>query len=319
LARELGLWWGVPLVLALVVPYFGWAEAASGGEFLREFLWHHNVERGLGGSPLDHHGHAWCLYGPYFLLYFLPWSPVLLLALPWRGWRADPEARFGLAWALAVLVVLSCARFKRADYLLPACPGAALFVACSLGRWLTGHPGSCRRGPAGPEGPAYQAKPPGRGLAGRLLSAAPPARRRAALAGLLVLALGTVGGWVKRLEWDLPAEEPYRDYTHFAAEVRRRVPRPEPVAFFRTEAHALAFHVGKPVEVLVEWQELRSRLDRPGLHYAVMPPRCLHECRRRLPDLRIEEVLRNTDLAGGKHEHERPLVLLRGRPAGVQR
>ena len=39
-----------------------------------------------------------------------------------------------------------------------------------------------------------------------------------------------------------------------------------------------------------------------------MPPGCIDECRRKLVECRLREVLRNTDLSGGAHERE--LVLL---------
>jgi hypothetical protein len=287
-ARELGLWWGLPLVLALTVPCFWWAQAASDGRFLREFLWHHNVERGLnveaGGSG-RHWDHPWWLYGPYFVVYFLPWSPLFFLAVCRRGWRGDPEARFGLAWALAVVALLSCARFKRADYLLPAYPGAAFFLGCCLER--------------------------------RLLAASPRRLRAVLLGCTLAVAALTVAYRAWQVEWDLPAREPQRDYRRFAARVRREVPRPSPVTFFRTEAHALAFHLGKPVEVVVAWEQLRDRLGRPGRHYVVMPSRWLEGCRARLAGLCLEVVAHNTDFSGGKHE--RPLVLLRGGPRGVEK
>ena len=47
-----GLWWGVPLAALLVVPVYLWANARTGGDFFRVFLWHHNVERGFGGSEV---------------------------------------------------------------------------------------------------------------------------------------------------------------------------------------------------------------------------------------------------------------------------
>ena len=46
--------------------------------------------------------------------------------------KTDQEARFGLIWFAAVFAVLSCSSFKRADYLLPAYPGAAIFLARDL-------------------------------------------------------------------------------------------------------------------------------------------------------------------------------------------
>jgi 4-amino-4-deoxy-L-arabinose transferase-like glycosyltransferase len=284
LAHELGLWWGLPLVAAVTVPCFYWLDAASGGEFGRVFFWHHNVERGLGGSSLR--SNPWWFYPPQFAVDFLPWSPLLAVAAVWcwrRGyWRLDREARFGLAWFAAVLLVLSCARFKRADYLLPAYPGAALFLGC-----VWSDEAARRRGL------------PRLGTALALLPAG--------------IAVGMVLFWGVRVGWTLPAREPFRDYRAFAAEVRRRAPAPQPVYFFRTEAHALALHLGRPLAVLVQWEQLRGRLLRPGTHHVVLPPDCAAEAAGALPGVRLEEVLRNTDLSGGAHE--RPLVLLRARPA----
>jgi hypothetical protein len=203
----------------------------------------------------------------------------------WRrgAWKNDPEARFGLAWFVSVLLVLSCARFKRADYLLPAYPGAALFLGCTLARWA-------RSG-------AVQA--------------------RALAAGVLLVVAGAVAGWWRQVAWVLPAHEAFRDYRAFAAEVRRHAPAPAGVVFFRTEAHALAFRVGRPLAVLVGWRELQQRLLAPGRHYLVVPAGCVAECRRHLRGVRLDEVLRNTDLSGG--HHERPLVLLRSTKDEVQR
>jgi 4-amino-4-deoxy-L-arabinose transferase-like glycosyltransferase len=290
-ARELGLLWGVPLVLVLTLPVFAWAIAASEGTFAREFFWHHNVERGLGGSRLR--SHAWWLYGPYFLLYFAPWSlfvPLAWLAARGRFWRGDPEAHFGLAWLVAVLAVLSCARFKRADYLLPAYPGAAVFLGCVLSRALVG---------AGRRARTV--------LCGGVISLA------AAVVVSWALLLGRVlprtehyADWLERV---LPRPESYRDYRNFAVEVRRHAPAPAEVGFFRTETHALAFRVGRPLCLLVEWQDLRARLGRPGPHYVVMPCDCVADCPRHLPGIRVKEVARNTGPAGGTHE--RPLALLR--------
>jgi 4-amino-4-deoxy-L-arabinose transferase-like glycosyltransferase len=279
LANSLGVWWGLPLVLVLTAPWFLWADAATEGEFGRVFFWYHNLGRGLGGSGLR--SNPWWFYFPQFAGDFLPWSVLLVPAAWWywrRGWlRRDPDARFGLTWLAAVVLVLSLSRFKRADYLLPAYPGAALFLACALRRWW-------RRA------------------------------RRAGAAWLVPAVAGlTVLGWAVRLGWLLPAQEAFRDYRAFAAEVRRLAPRPQPVVFFRTEAHALAFHLGRPLDVLVQWEKLRDLVARPGTHYVVMPPDSAQECPRFLPGVRLEKVLSNTDLSGGRHE--RPLVLLRTAPA----
>lgn len=271
LLTELGVIRGVLVVLVLTVPVFAWMQHASDGAFGREFIWHHNVQRGLGGSRLR--GHPWWMYGVYFMLYFLPASPFVLAAmLHRRAWRDDVPARLGLAWLLGVTVVLSAARFKRADYLLPAYPGAALFLGCVGEQWLAGLHG------------------------------------RRVLAGVVGMVATMLVGWGLYLGWRLPQEEPYRDYRRFAAAIRARAPAPREIVFFRTERHALDFRVGRPLTRLVEYDRLRQRLARPGVHYLVMPPEVAAEARQVL-GVGFEECSRNTDLSGG--EHERPLLLLR--------
>jgi 4-amino-4-deoxy-L-arabinose transferase-like glycosyltransferase len=282
LVHKLGLWWGLPLVLALTLPWFIWVNAATDGEFFRVFIIRHNVERGFGGPTLR--SSVWWFYGPQFVADFLPWSLLLPVAafVCWRRgyWRTDPEARFGVAWLLAVTLVLSCASFKRGDYLLPAYPGAALFLGCIFAN-------EERRWRESQSRPAW-----------------------AALCLLPCILVGTMTVvWLVRVERGLPAEEPFRDYTQFAAEVRRRAPRSEEVLFFRTEAHALAFHVGRPLAVLVEWKDLEARVAESGSRFVVMPEESAVEAAPSLPGVRVEEVLRNTDLSGGRHE--RPLVLMR--------
>jgi 4-amino-4-deoxy-L-arabinose transferase-like glycosyltransferase len=283
LARRLGLWWGVPLVVAVALPWFVAADVDTDGELFRVFVWRHNVERGLGGGPLR--TNPWWFYGPQFVGDFLPWSPLVIGTAAWawrRGWlRDDPLARFGLAWFAGVFFVLSCASFKRGDYLLPAYPGAALFLGCVATRAAE----RLRRG----------------WVFDRLVPAV--------CAGAMVLF------WAVRVGWTLPAQEPFRDYRPLAAVVRRVAPAPEEVVFFRTEAHALAFRVGRPLAVLVEWSDLEARLGRPGPHHVVTPPETAAECRGRLPGLGWEEVAGTVALAGGAHE--RPLLLLRAeRPPG---
>jgi 4-amino-4-deoxy-L-arabinose transferase-like glycosyltransferase len=282
LIHELGLWWGAPLVLVLTLPWFFWANAVTHGELFRVFILRHNVERGLGGPTLR--ASVWWFYGPQFAADFLPWSVLLPVAafVCWRRgyWRTDPEARLGIAWLLAMTLVLSCASFKRADYLLPAYPGGALFLGCIF---------------ANEERRWREARPRAVWVALCLLPC--------------VLALTMTGVWLVRVERGLPAEEPFRDYTKFAAEVRRRVPRPEEVLFFRTEAHALAFHVGRPMAVLVEWKDLDAKVADSAVRYVVMPEESAAEAPQSLSGVRFEELLHNIALSGGRHE--RPLVLVR--------
>jgi 4-amino-4-deoxy-L-arabinose transferase-like glycosyltransferase len=282
LAHRQGWWWGLLLVALLTVPWFVWANAHTGGEFFRVFFWHHNVERGFEVAAEHEEGahvlreHPWWFYGR-FAIDFLPWS-VLLPVAGWfffrRGaWREDPEARFGLVWLLTVLVLLSCVRFKRADYLLPAYPGAALFLGCALERW-------------------YLAL----------------ARPRWAVAAFALSVTACVVGWVVFVEGMLPGYEADREQRRFAAEVRRRDPSGRIVMFW-TESHDLAFHLGRPLEILIQWEDLDARLARTDAAYVVMPPEQAELCPQMLRSARLEMVLSNVDLAGG--HHQQPLVLLR--------
>ncbi len=281
LLHRYGLWWGLPLTAALAVPWYVWADAQTQGEFFRVFFWHHNYERGFDGAG-GLRQHPWWFYGPRFALDFLPWSPLVLAAgvlLFRRGrWRADPEARFGAAWLLAMTLVLSCARFKRSDYLLPAFPGAALLLGCVAERWY--------------------------------LSSRRPRRLRAALAVALA---GCAVGWWVYVDRVLPRTEAELEDRTFAEEIRRRAPAPRPVLFFWAEAHPLAFHVGRPLHILIEWQDLDAWAARPESTLVVMPPEVAREWPRHLTAGRLEEVVRNTDLAGGRHKN--PLVLLRTVPS----
>jgi 4-amino-4-deoxy-L-arabinose transferase-like glycosyltransferase len=282
LARVYGLWWGLPLVAVLTVPWFWWVNERTQGAFFRVFFWHHNFERALGGSTLR--SHPWWLYVPYFANDFLPWTvllpPAVYLCLRRGPWRADPIIRFGGAWFLAVLVVLSCSAFKRADYLVPAYPGAALFLGGAIAHWL-----------------AEQRQ------RGHL--------RRAAfgLGVMLTAFLGAVAGWTVYVCQTLPARERYYEHRTFAEAVRHFAPRPEDVLFFRAEVHGLAFHVGRPLTVLVQWPDLKTRLTQAGTHYVVMPPEAARDWPRHLDGVRLEELARNVDLAGGAHQ--KPLILFR--------
>ncbi len=277
LVHELGLWWGLPLTVALAVPWYVWAGAQTNGRLFQVFFWHHNIERGLGG-PDGWAAHPWWFYGPRLSFDLLPWTALLPVAAWWyfrrAGGRTDGEARFGLIWLGTMVVLLSCAGFKRSDYLLPAYPGAALFLGCVAERW-------------------YQsARHPGRLAAGFGLTVA-----------------GCVVGWGVYLYHVLPSGEPALEYRRFAAAIRAQAPAPQPIIFFRVESHPLAFHLGRPIDTIKEWENIDTWAGRPGTYYIVMTPECARDWPRHLTSGRLEAVLSNSDLAG--LPHKQPLVLLR--------
>jgi 4-amino-4-deoxy-L-arabinose transferase-like glycosyltransferase len=282
-ASELGVWWGVIVIVGLAAPWYIWAAVQTHGSFVSTFFWHHNIERALGGSE-GLRARPWWFYAPRLAVDFAPWSPVLLVAcyyfLRHRRWTVDPEARFSLVWLTVMVFLLSCAGFKRADYLLPAYPGAALVIGCAVERW-----------------------------------ARTQFRLRSVIAGTAFVGVACAAGWWVYVERVLPLQELSREHQRFASEIRQRAPAPQLVLFFRAEAHALAFHVGNPVDTFLEWENLDIWAGRPG-YYIVMPPECAAEWPRHVKSGALQEVLRNYDLPGAEH-HEHPLVLLRTQPGQV--
>jgi hypothetical protein len=161
--------------------------------------------------------------------------------------------------------------------LLPAYPGAALFLGCVFERWLQA------------------------------------ARHPARLVGALAVVVSVcVTGWQIYVAWILPQGEKEREDRTFAAVIRRCAPPPDPVIFFRVEEHALAFHVGRPLDTLLEWENLDFWAGQPRPFYVVMDPDCARQWPDHLHCGSLETVTSNVELAGGKHDH--PLLLLRTKP-----
>ncbi len=270
-----------PLVVASVaLPWFLWATAATNGEFLRVFFWHHTVARFTGSSPQLATHPVW-YYLPRFAFDFLPWTPLLVGLAVWgfrsRHWRNDASFRFGLIASVVIVVVLSAAKFKRADYLLPAYPFAAIVVGCGAEAWLAtrGDPRTVRRA----------ARAFGGGLA-------------AVLVGWLVMSL-----FVE------PAAEAREEKRRFAEVIRSHAPAPHVILQFRMESHLLSYHLGRPVHTLVEWGELNDLLAEPGPHFVVMPPEYVFATGEICTSRRLVEVARLEEFTAGKPP--RPLVFLR--------
>jgi 4-amino-4-deoxy-L-arabinose transferase-like glycosyltransferase len=278
--RELlTLVWGVPLTLAVAAPWFVWANARTDNRLWEVFFWYHNVERGLHGTLVSH---SWWFYGPRLAIDVLPWSLLIPLAAWWH-WRccpADRDAAFALTWCATIVGLLSLMSFKRGDYLLPAYPGLALWLGCLADRWL---------------------------------EKTPIGSRRVVLGGAAVVGCIAVVTWWAYIELVEPLHDDGRVLRDFAAEVRRRTD--QPVIFFRTEAHEVAFHVGRPLDTILEWENLDWWATRPFPVCIVMPPESAAECDQHLRQGRLQRVLSTTALADGRQS--RPLVLLRSLPGSA--
>jgi 4-amino-4-deoxy-L-arabinose transferase-like glycosyltransferase len=267
------------VVALAAVPWFAWANHATGGEFFRVFFWHHNVERFTGESE-SLASHPWWYYGPRFAMAFLPWTlpllPLAASAIRSGLWRESRLFRFGVVWCVVMLAVLSAAQFKRADYLLPAFPGAAVALGCAAEGWLASRAG-------------------------------PRSVRRAKRGFGVLLACGLA---VWPVMWTVvePAEAARQEKRPFAAAVRAHAPAPQTVLLFRAESHLLAYHLGPPLHTLVEWGELKERLSAPGPHAVVMPPEYAADAER-ITGRRLVPVATLAEFLAVKPH--RPLVCLR--------
>lgn len=275
-ARLLG-----PLVVAAIaVPWFVWANTSTDGELFRVFFWHHTIAR-FTGSSQQLATHPWWYYAPRFALDFLPWTPVLIGLIVWglrTGCvRSDPLSCFGLVALVVMIVVMSTARFKRADYLLPAYPFAALAVGCAAETWL-----------------ASRSNPRTIGLAKRLFGAT--------LAAVAI-------GWIILTTVIEPAEQARESRKEFARAIRTEAPAPHTILQFRMESHLLSFHLGRPVHTFVEWGELNERLAVPGRHFVVMPPEYVFAADEIVTSRKLVVVTRLEAHTAG--QPSRPLVFLR--------
>ncbi len=158
--RRLGLWPGLPVFVGIVLCWYGPAVARHGVAYLRETIVHQQLER--YARAFVHKG-PWYQYFGDFTAGFLPWSlfvpgALALAWLHWRGARDDlrhmraaagiPSAGapapflFPLCWFVSGFVFFSLSTGKRAAYLLPLYPAAAMLVGWMWARAMAEGRGS---------------------------------------------------------------------------------------------------------------------------------------------------------------------------------
>jgi 4-amino-4-deoxy-L-arabinose transferase-like glycosyltransferase len=143
---RLGLWPGLPVFVLIVLGWYGPAVARHGVAYLQETIVHQQIER--YARSFVHQG-PWYQYFGDFATGFLPWSlfvpgALALAGLAWRearetlgaARRATGRADIGtpapflfpLGWFVTGFVFFSLSTGKRAAYLIPLYPAAALLV-----------------------------------------------------------------------------------------------------------------------------------------------------------------------------------------------
>lgn len=271
----------VPLIVAgIALPWFIWVNFATDGEYLRVFIWHHNVARFTGSSPLLA-THPWWYYAPRFALDFLPWTPPLIGLVVWGirngSWKTDPTFRFSLIACVTIVAILSTAKFKRADYLIPAYPFAAIAFGCVAEHWLASKKNL-------------------------------PSARRAVWGFFGLVGIGVIIWLVTVLviERQHQAREGKKA---FAEVIRMHAPQPIQITQFRMESHLLSFHLGHPLRMLVEWGDLSEVLAQPGQHFVVMPTEFVFATSQIIPSRKLIPIAETPVLP-----HDKPyrrLVFLR--------
>ncbi len=117
----------------------GWYLAAivvGGSAFVHKQLLSENLYRLIGHAGVNH-GHAHPFYYEELALLagFLPWTPILLLAIVQavrHPRRLDPRLGYLLVWFLVVLIFYNLPQSKRGVYLLALYPALATILALYL-------------------------------------------------------------------------------------------------------------------------------------------------------------------------------------------
>jgi 4-amino-4-deoxy-L-arabinose transferase-like glycosyltransferase len=181
---------GILLFLVIAAPWFVLVNQATDGQWLKDFIFIHHVQRFTAGMG---HREPFYYYFTTLPMDFLPWTlfaaPAVFTYRFERKLFQAPISLFFFLWFVAVFLFFTISNTKRELYLLPLFPPMALFVASYIDDLIKG---------ALPQGRLYR----GLLLLGFNLLwigclAAPVAAwfvRRDAVAAILPFALGMASG-----------------------------------------------------------------------------------------------------------------------------
>ena len=134
LLKEMELPWGILLFVAIVAPWYAWAESRNPG-YLSYFLGQENFTRFLTSHFRRDKG--WYFFAAVALAGFLPWScliPAIVRRL--KRQRLDDLSLYLLLWALAPVVFYSFSSSKLAEYILPVFPALAILAGKTIAEML---------------------------------------------------------------------------------------------------------------------------------------------------------------------------------------
>lgn len=308
------------LLAAAILPLVAWgmaAGAASGGEYsLPAALRHHVLERFAEGLHHPRHPFYFLILFP---LEFLPWTFFLM------AWAVPPQplegpARAGrrqaLLWLALPFVLFSLSAEKRAVYMLPLMPAAALLVA---GAWPQGGwpvPGAAGRARALAPFVAFAALmiaalgvplaarrhlpagAAGLGVAVAIASAVSLVALRAAARGrgraALVLAGAAAGALLLGVAvFAAPALNPLKSARPFCEQIAGRLAPSDRLGMYRFYRSAYVLYTGRFVEVIGDPAGLESFLGEGNAYCIVQAEdydRLPDPLRRRYPPLESASI-----------------------------
>ena len=126
---------GIPVFLAISLPWFIWVQVRN-PEFFQFFFIHEH----FGRFALDEHHRSgkWYYFVAMLLVGSLPWSLLYVKAL-FTAWRKPSPSTFAInpirllvVWVVTITVFYSLSRSKLPGYILPVYPALALLLGCSI-------------------------------------------------------------------------------------------------------------------------------------------------------------------------------------------
>jgi 4-amino-4-deoxy-L-arabinose transferase-like glycosyltransferase len=276
-------------------------------DYVRDFLWVHNVQRYSIDADLFHPEPVW-FFVPVLLATLLPWSALVPAALV-SGWRRGASDRLLATYAVWVVVFFSLSSGKLATYVLPAYPALAVLAA----RWLndthprpSGVPSSMaavifllsaplvhlvlEREEPGFEQAALALLPTTAAGAWALISAR---RTQATERGMMIaLACALISSYAAALLWFAPDVGRLTSDRDLVAAVSEG-PRPDALVVHRVRPFSFLFYSGWPVVYKVSDEEYRAALTKPGRVWVLTKASRLDSLPVTNPPLRLREIARN--------------------------
>ncbi|WP_337175821.1 glycosyltransferase family 39 protein [Paludisphaera sp.] len=312
LLKRLRWAWGLPLFLAIVVPWNVAILVRSGGEYFNVAVGYHIVQRAT--QKLEEHGGFPGYYVAVGMATLLPWAALFpaALASAWRRRRETAAAGFLIGWAIGPLIFLECVRTKLIHYYLPAVPALAILTAWLIDRLLESSAevrmprllGFARRTLRGGAAVATV------GLGAAVFWLPPPMRLPTAtlaatigIGGLMTLRAASTGrprravasmvGFTAAMElvlagWVVPTAEPYRSSSVVGARLAAlegEVGATPALCTFRPPG--VVYSLGHPAPILRDRDEFIEQADRLGPLLLPLTPYELERLRDD-PELAVE-------------------------------